>query len=142
MLFRSSLRDQGCTLRVRLDGDRCILTYKGPVHPGVMKVRDEYETQVERGDALLQILGALGYVMGFRYEKYREEFQAPGLVVAIDDTPIGVYVELEGNEPEIRAAAALMGRTEEDFIVASYRKLFKAHCKATGLAAAHMTFSA
>lgn len=137
-----SLRERGCALRVRLDGDRSILTYKGPVQPGSMKVRDEYETPVEHGDALVQILGALGYSLAFRYEKYREEFRAPGLTVAIDETPIGVYVELEGDEPAIRETVLAMGRAESDFILSSYRGLFKAHCKATGVNTAHMTFPA
>ncbi len=116
----------GTALRVRADGDRAFLTFKGPVVPGVVKAREEIETEAASADALLAICAALGFVPAFRYEKYREEFALPGAVIAVDDTPIGVFVEIEGDEAAIHHLAGRLGFATTDYVTASYRALFLA----------------
>ena len=69
-----TLRRQRCVLRVRNEGHRSLLTFKGPVQPGPMKIREELETVVGDGDLMLQVFERLGLHVWFRYQKYREEF--------------------------------------------------------------------
>lgn len=137
----SQLLQRRSALRVRSENGRSLLTFKGPVHPGAMKVRDEYETVVADGEELLIILDALGLRVWFRYEKYREEYSAEDIVIAIDETPIGVFVEIEGSEDHIHRAAAALGKASSDYVTASYRSLYLEHCRARGVTPAHMLFS-
>ncbi len=130
---------RGCALRVRDDGGRAVLTYKGPVVPGVLKVREEIETGAGSADHLLAILAALGFAPVFRYEKRREEFTIPGAIIAIDETPIGTFVEIEGDADAIHTAAARLGFTVTDFVTASYRQLYVASLPA-GATAGDMVF--
>ena len=129
----------GTALRVRADGRRAFLTFKGPVTPGAVKAREEIETEAASAAGLLAICAALGYEPAFRYEKYREEFALPGVVIAVDDTPIGAFVEIEGDEPAIHALAARLGFAAADYVTASYRALFAASPLAAA-GAADMTF--
>jgi adenylate cyclase class 2 len=135
------LRLQRSTIRVRSEGGKSLLTFKGPVLPGEIKVREEHETVVADGSALLAILESLGLHIWFRYEKFREEFEADDLIMAVDETPVGVFVELEGGESAIRATAQALGRTPADFITDSYRFLFLQHRDANGLAGHDMVFA-
>ncbi len=134
------LADRACTLRVRIDGDAARVTFKGAPRLGTTKVREELETAVGDGDRLLQVLDRIGFRVWFRYQKYREEFRRGDLVIAIDETPIGTFVELEGSEPDILTMAAALGRKPADFILDSYLALFRAHCAATGAATDDMVF--
>lgn len=136
------MRGRRCTLRLRADGRDTYLTFKGTPQPDLMKVREERETTVGDREQMLAILQGAGFVPTFRYQKYREEFcTSPELIVALDETPIGVFVELEGDAAAIRAAAGVLGRGDEHFIVASYASLFLARREAWGLAASeHMVF--
>src|SRR3982751_6955173 len=68
------LRQRRCVLRVRIECGKSRLTFKGPVQPGIMKLREELETVVGDGDVVLRVLRELGLSVWFRYEKYREEF--------------------------------------------------------------------
>jgi adenylate cyclase, class 2 len=131
-----------CVLRVRNEGGKSLLTFKGPVQPGPMKLREEHETVVADGDTLLAILQELGLHTWFRYEKYREEFAAEDVVIAIDETPVGTFVEIEGGESHIHATAALLGKTAADYITDSYRTLFLQHCAERGLTSSDMLFAA
>lgn len=135
------LRRQRATLRVRCEGGKSLLTYKGPVLPGLVKIRDEFETVVADGEVLLTIFEQLGLHVWFRYEKFREEFSADDLVLAIDETPVGVFVELEGGEAAIHATAQALGKTFDDYITDSYRMLFLQHRDANGLAGSDMVFA-
>ena len=123
----ATLRDRGAVLRLRADGDHSAVTLKGPVESAVMKVREEHESGVSDLAVIRQVFGAVGLSPWFRYQKYREEFSAPGVTIAVDETPVGTFVELEGSESGILAAAAALGRTPGDFIVDSYRTLFLRH---------------
>ena len=141
------LRDQRCTLRVRLERgperDRpagATVTFKGPPRPDVMKVREELETGVEDGALLLRVLERAGFRVWFRYQKRREEFTCDGAVVAIDETPCGVFVEIEGAEAGVAQVARALGRTPHDYIVASYRTLYEADCARRGRPVADMVF--
>lgn len=134
------LYSRRCVLRVRSEGGKSLLTFKGPVQPGVMKVRDEFETVVADGDTLLTILHELGLHVWFRYEKYREEFAAEDVIIAIDETPFGTFVEIEGGEEHIHRTAAALGKSAKDYITDSYRTLFAGYCRAHGLDATHMLF--
>jgi adenylate cyclase class 2 len=136
----SSLRERGCALRVRMENGKSRITFKGPIQDAVMKLRDEFETVVGDGGLLLRIFEELGYQVWFRYEKYREEFAHEDVIVAVDETPVGVFVEIEGSESGITAMAAAMDRTPADYILDSYRGLFLKHLAAHGLTAGDMVF--
>jgi adenylate cyclase class 2 len=127
-------------LRVRTESGKSLLTFKGPVQPSALKVREEYETVVGDGEVLLTILEELGWRVWFRYEKYREEFAAADVIIAIDETPIGVFVEIEGSEDHIHRAAAALGKTPHDYVTSSYRALYLDYCRARGLQPGDMLF--
>jgi adenylate cyclase, class 2 len=130
-----------CVLRVRSENGKSLLTFKGPVQPGLMKIRQEHETVVADGDTLLTILHELGLRIWFRYEKYREEFSAEDVIIAIDETPVGTFVEVEGGEEHIHRTAAALGKSPDDYLTDSYRTLFVHHCREHGLDASDMTFA-
>ena len=136
------LRRRRSALRVRQDGGRCLLTFKGPVQPAAVKVREELETVAGDGTLLMRILGELGYHVWFRYEKYREEFALDDCIIAIDETPVGVFVEIEGGACGIDTTAQLLGRGPHDYVLESYRSLFVRHCEQRGISATDMLFDA
>jgi len=135
------LRSRRCVLRIRTETGRSLLTYKGPVQPSPMKLREEREAVIADGETLLYILEQLGFHVWFRYQKYREEFGYQDAIVALDETPIGVFVEVEGGEAAIRQMAGALGRSEADFLLDSYRGLYVQHCEKAGVPCADMVFS-
>ena len=136
------LRRRRSALRVRMDGGRSLLTFKGPVQPALMKVREELETIVGDGHLLLRVLEELGFHVWFRYQKYREEFAVDDCIVAVDETPVGVFVEIEGGERGIAHVAQALGRGPGDYLLESYRGLFVQHCEQRGMPATDMLFDA
>ena len=136
----SLLRDRACALRIRMEDGTSRITFKGPLQDSPMKLRDEFETVVGDGVLLLRLFDALGYQVWFRYEKYREEFSHEDVIVAIDETPVGVFVEIEGTERGITAVAVAMGRFPADYILDSYRGLFLKRREALGITSADMVF--
>jgi len=135
------LRRRRCVLRVRDENGKSRVTFKGPVQASRMKLREEQETLVGDGDVLLRIFEELGLHIWFRYEKYREEFSYEDVIVAIDETPVGVFVEIEGTEQGIDVMATALGRNPSDYIVDSYRSLFLQHRDAFGLTSSDMVFA-
>jgi adenylate cyclase class 2 len=135
-----SLRRQRSVLRVRNEGHRSVLTFKGPVQPGLMKVREELETVVNDGNLMLQVLERLGLHIWFRYQKYREEFALEDIVIAVDETPVGTFVEIEGTEHGIVAVAEALGRGPGDYILDSYQRLFVTNREALGFKGHDMIF--
>ena len=127
-------------MRVRVDGDRAYVTFKGAPVLTRTKVREELETTVGDGTLLLRLFERLGFHVWFRYQKYREEFRRGDLVIAVDESPIGTFVELEGSEEDILAMARTLERPASDFVLDSYLALFRKHCAAQGSAATHMLF--
>jgi adenylate cyclase, class 2 len=110
-----------------------LLTFKGPVRgpkadkPGLYKVREENELSIPERSVALSILEAAGVRPWFRYEKFRTVFELRGmrgLKLALDETPIGVYLELEGPREEINRAAKLLGFARSGYINKSYGALF------------------
>jgi adenylate cyclase, class 2 len=138
--INDDLRRRRSALRVRQDGGRSILTFKGPVQPAAVKVREEIETTVGDGTTLMRILEELGFHAWFRYQKYREEFALDDCIIAIDETPVGVFVEIEGGDRGIDAAAHALGRGPADYVLESYRALFVRHCERLGIEPTDMLF--
>lgn len=125
--LRLNLREGGMLLRLREVGRDSILTFKGPPIPGRHKSRQELETWVSNAGVLSNILKNLGLIPVFRYEKYRTEFQddTHSGVVTLDETPIGIFLELEGVPAWIDATAARMGFSESDYVTMSYGALYQ-----------------
>lgn len=134
------IKGRRSALRLRRENGKARLTFKGPVQPDVMKVREELETVVADGDVLERVFEELGLQVWFRYQKYREEFSHQDVIVAIDETPVGVFVELEGSEHGIGEMTAALGRSPADYIVESYYVLFMQHRASLGLPGGDMLF--
>jgi adenylate cyclase class 2 len=132
------LRRRRCVLRIRLESGKSLITFKGPVQPSLMKLREELETIVADGPVLLAVLENLGYRVWFRYQKYREEFALEDVIVAIDETPVGTFVEIEGGNRGIADLAGALGRGPADYLLDSYRRLYLLDCENRGVPAADM----
>ena len=123
---RDPLHRSRQALRLRRVGERAVVTYKGPVEGDHRhKVRVEHETDVTDAGATERILLSLGYEPHWRYQKYRTEFTLGSLLVHLDETPLGCFVELEGSPEEIDRAAEQMGFSVDEYVTLSYRKLLE-----------------
>ena len=145
-LVRLRLNNPSTALRAGSNGE---LTYKGPAQKGESKLGKRYKIREERNwpvpDAGLaaRMLLSLGLYPGFRYEKRRTVYRLPGLAklqVMLDETPIGVFLELEGPKPAIDRAARLLGYTPADYVTSSYYALYLGHCRRLGRTPRHMVF--
>ena len=136
------LRRRRCVLRVRMENGKSRLTFKGPVQPAAMKLREEVETVVGDGEILLRVFEEIGLHVWFRYEKYREEYAHEDVIVAIDETPVGVFIEIEGSETGIASMAGALGRSAADYVVDSYRSLFLQLREKHGIVGPDMLFDA
>src|SRR5262249_3321145 len=107
-------------------------TFKGPVQPSTVKLREELETVVADGPVLIGILEELGFRAWFRYEKYREEFALDDVIIAVDETPVGTFVEIEGGDRGIADMAVALGRGPAGYLLASYPPPYVARRQAPG----------
>ena len=136
------LRQRGEMLRLRQYGDAWVLTHKAKSKTGRHKVRLELETRVENGRQMDGILQALGFMPTFRYEKYRAEWSDGTGHVVIDQTPIGIFGEIEGAPRWIDRTARAIGIARNHYITDTYAPMFFAWKQQTGSTAAEMTFKA
>lgn len=119
------LEKTGCALRLRRAEGKAILTYKGPARfESGVKRRDEHETLVSDPGQTEAILAGAGLDRRFRYEKRREEWTLEECSIALDVTPLGSFVEIEGDPPDIRRAVVALDLDFASAIPYSYAKLY------------------
>src|ERR1700687_3454823 len=88
---------------------------------------------------LARIFEALGMRGWFQYEKFRTTFRLPGsrawakgLLIELDETPIGTFIELEGPASAIDRAAQALGFEKTDYVLANYMVLYREYCRSRG----------
>jgi adenylate cyclase class 2 len=120
-----SLENSGRLLRLRRE-QRCYLTYKADTHVenGALRQR-EIELEVGDFDICLRLIQGLGYEIVFIYEKYRTTYACGGCRVMLDELPLGQFVEIEGDRPEIEELAGKLGLKWQCAIPRSYHALFE-----------------
>jgi predicted adenylyl cyclase CyaB len=135
-----SLRRNGAALRVRAVNGRGLITYKGLVSQSAsspLKIREEIETEVGEPDLLVELFERLGFRRTFRYQKYRTlyslELEGRHVEVSLDETPIGTFIEIEGDEKAVLRAIEATGFSAELIIRDSYPEIQAARCKARGV---------
>jgi adenylate cyclase class 2 len=139
---------------------RTLLTFKsppealaigdvGPARDRRHKVREEIETELTDGAMMQRIFEGLGLRGWFRYEKYRTTYVLPGrhawakgLLIEVDETPIGVFVELEGSAAAIDRAAKELGYSAREYVLKNYLVLYVEECKRRGEQPRDMLFKA
>lgn len=143
------LSGKAAILRLRQAGESGLLTYKEKAAADApatqFKQRLEIETAVGDMASALAVFERLGFQTWFRYQKYRTVYCAglPGganLQVMFDETPIGNFVELEGEEDAIAEAVKLMGVRREDYVLESYLALQTEYCQRQGKPLEDMIF--
>ena len=132
---------RGCSLRVRLLPGGGELTFKGmPRSEKLFKVREEINTRVEDPGNLLLILKKVGFQVYFRYQKYRTVLRKDNLLAMLDETPLGPYIEFEGEKEDILKATGALKFSPGAFIIASYLQLHKEKCLREGRPPGDMVF--
>jgi adenylate cyclase class 2 len=139
----AELRSADQLLRLRRTGSQATVTYKGPASRERYKSREEIEFDVTDPDAFELVLNRLGYTPRFRYEKFRTKFAGAGEhgVVTIDETPIGVFLELEGDTEWIDRTAARLGLEPSEYCTLSYAALYREYLLSHPAAPSHMLFN-
>lgn len=118
----NALLEQEELLRLRQD-TAVTLTFKGLSEfdlESEAKVREEIEVTVDDFGRLTTILKRIGFEPKQEYEKYREAFHLNNLEIVLDEMPYGDFVELEGNEADIKATAGQLGLDWQDRILSNY----------------------
>jgi adenylate cyclase class 2 len=158
---QSYLRRRDMLLRLRIEtpatqnarstrGERVILTFKAP--PQTPRTRNRptrYKERAERERVVAQTsrqcaatLTALGFRPAFRYDKFRTSFRLPHLHIDLDETPVGIFLELEGSPKAIDRAAKALGFSKQAYLRATYWDLHAADCRRRGVHPKNMRFAA
>ena len=112
---------------LRLRQDSIVrVTFKGPSAADMeseAKVREELEVQVSDFETMASIFQRLGFQPLQIYEKYRETFHLDGIEIVLDELPFGNFIELEGEEAQIKSMAGFLGLQWENRILHNYLAL-------------------
>ena len=153
---RASLKSNGLLLRVRTSGrgrkvQEALCTFKGPAKetPTHHKQRVEREFMAGNADECLAVFAGIGYHPTFRYEKYRTVFARRARKgeagkqgnVTLDETPMGVFMELEGPALWIDRTAKELGFSRDDYITMSYARLWERWREEHAMPPGNMVFS-
>jgi adenylate cyclase class 2 len=156
--IRMEMPDRNTSQRPRIAAQPALLTFKRPIggrraRAGKKsrrerhKIREEIELRVADATALARIFDGLGMQPSIHYEKYRTTFRLPpskpwakGLLIELDETPIGTFVELEGPPKAIDRAASELGFSKKDYILKNYLRLNSEECRRRGLKVGDMVF--
>jgi adenylate cyclase class 2 len=152
------IRSTGRLLRLRVEtpaptqwsrgGHRAnVLTFKSPLAASSGRnTKPPYKEYLEREFKLRasrqwpKTLRSLGLRPSFRYDKYRTSFRLAHLHLDLDETPMGVFLELEGTPAAIDRVARMLGFTRRDYIRESYGELYALYCRRRGVAPRNMVF--
>jgi len=133
------LHRQDMMLRLRIDGHGAQIALKGPVSwEETMKVRSELQTRVDDEQQMQTILELLGYRVHRRYQKMREEWRLGAVTISLDHTPIGDFVEFEGQGAD--KLARRCGLTPDQAETRTYLQLYADHVKTNPGAPPDMVF--
>ena len=142
-----TLFKRGAALRVRKAGGLGWVTYKGVVAEGassLLKIREEIESDAGDPDRLIDLFERLGFHPVFRYQKYRTgyrlAFEGRELEVEFDETPMGNFIEIEGDEPAVLRVLDGAGFSTSEIIRESYPELQALRCKARGIPLEDLVF--
>jgi adenylate cyclase class 2 len=139
---------------------RDILTSKAPFKelsaqphgPSRYKERLEREVTLETGSLpshrpgprgmsrVSASLQEIGLRPSFRYEKYRTLYQLANLHIALDETPVGTFLELEGPPGAIDKTARALGFRPRHYIRETYWDLYATDCRRRGQKPMNMVF--
>jgi adenylate cyclase class 2 len=150
------LRRRGRLLRIRVETPaptslipgglrRTVVTFKSPVPASA---GSRYKEKLERELVVRSVrswwsgLRSLGFRPGFHYEKFRTTFRLPGLHLDLDETPVGVFLELEGRPGLIDRIARRLGFSPRDYIRSTYAEIYVAECRRCGRIPGNMLFHA
>jgi adenylate cyclase class 2 len=133
---------------------RVMLTFKQPAVRALdddgsrFKIREETEVEVADAAMLRKIFEGLGLRGWFSYEKYRSTWKlgaatrwAKDLLIELDETPAGVFVELEGSPEAIDKAAEALGYSRKDYLLKNYLELYAEDCRRRGITPGNMLFA-
>ena len=143
------LRRVRSLVRLRRYGRRWWMTYKGtPDSVSRYKSRVELETSIDNPQVVSEIFKVLGLLPVFRYQKYRSKWtrepvpgrRTPKIEVALDETPIGWFIEVEGSRAQIAKVARELGFSKADYSTESYGSLYLKDSKEKGIVPFDMVF--
>jgi adenylate cyclase class 2 len=141
-----ALRARHELVRIRHYAGHWLLTHKRVPDSGIgedrHKHRVETETEVSDGDSLAAVFISAGLVPVFRYEKWRTEWADSEGHCVVDETPLGVFAELEGPADWIDRIADELAVAPADRMTSSYGRLFEQWKEQTGSTAQDLTFEA
>ncbi|MEN3017273.1 MAG: class IV adenylate cyclase [Candidatus Methanosuratincola petrocarbonis] len=121
-------------LRLRLEGGKCVVTFKGARMKGNLKSREELEFSVGEWEKALEVFSRLGFKVAARVCKVRREYRLLGASVAIDRVEgLGDFVEIEaprtGTEMErsalVESVATMIGVDKSRLTTKSYVELLE-----------------
>jgi len=117
------------------DGEKVIVTYKGPREDSPFKSRQEIETSVGEFDFMSKILLALGMKKNIVIEKKRDVWLYGGCEVCLDELPLlGTFVEVEGeNADKISKVLDALSLSGVEHIDDGYARLIKDKLKELGI---------
>jgi adenylate cyclase, class 2 len=152
----SRFQKTGRLLRVRVEAPAPVkglwaghggakLTFKAPSQSASKsryKENLEREAPVHQPDRFERRLRSLGFAPGFIYEKYRTAFRLGDLHLDLDQTPVGVFLELEGRSQAIDRVARALGFKARDYIRSTYWDLYVEERRHRGRIPRNMVFVA
>jgi adenylate cyclase class 2 len=149
---RGNLKRSGRLLRLRTTGKRgkftgALCTFKAPARETRHhKIRIEREFMTGDGEECLAVFAGIGFHPAFRYEKFRTKYSQRGRAagkhghIVLDETPMGVFLELEGPAAWIDRTAKDLGFSRDDYITMSYVRLWEKWREEHGIPAGDMVF--
>ena len=138
----NSLVKKKLLLRLRQD-EKTTFTLKSrpPVKSKDYKIVTELEVEVSDFATMDQILQTLGFHPEQIYEKWRETFILDQTLFCLDRMPYGDFLEIEGQEKDIRYYASRLGLNWQKRIIFNYFAIFEIMRKNLNLDFKDFTFN-